>query len=212
MGGARGGEVGGAAGNFKMVAEAKQDGMAASDRGDYYNTMATITFFSKDKALYKACGEMLPEGKECMKKVVESGDGTYRCEKCMKEKSEFKWRMILQLNMADASDNNWATCFQDYAEDSQCHFSRAWRRSGERRGEVQQYLHRGHLQHLQLPHASQAGPVQRRDSRQALHHRRGPHQLVPALLQADQRDRDTGRISATRGQQERLYQVKSNIE
>ena len=55
---------------------------------------------------------MLPEGKECMKKVVESGDGTYRCEKCMKEKSEFKWRMILQLNMADASDNNWATCFQ----------------------------------------------------------------------------------------------------
>jgi len=99
-----------------MVAEAKQDGMAASDRGDYYNTMATITFFSKDKALYKACGEMLPEGKECMKKVVESGDGTYRCEKCMKEKSEFKWRMILQLNMADASDNNWATCFQDYAE------------------------------------------------------------------------------------------------
>ena len=52
------------------------------------------------------------DGKECNKKVVDQGDGQYRCEKCSKTKSEFKWRIILQLNMADASDNNWATCFQ----------------------------------------------------------------------------------------------------
>ena len=35
-----------------------------------------------------------------------------RCEKCMRTKGEFKWRIMLQLNMADFSDNNWASCFQ----------------------------------------------------------------------------------------------------
>ena len=67
---------------------------------------------SKDKALYKACGENMGDGKECNKKVMEQGDGTYRCEKCMRNKEEFKWRIMLQLNMADCSDNNWASCFQ----------------------------------------------------------------------------------------------------
>ena len=44
--------------------------------------------------------------------MVEQGDGTYRCEKCMRNKEEFKWRIMLQFNMIDCSDNNWATCFQ----------------------------------------------------------------------------------------------------
>ena len=43
---------------------------------------------------------------------MEQGDGTYRCEKCMRNKKEFKWRIMLQLNMADCSDNIWASCFQ----------------------------------------------------------------------------------------------------
>ena len=33
---------------------------------------------SKDKALYKACGSAQGEGRQCNKKVVENGDGTYR--------------------------------------------------------------------------------------------------------------------------------------
>ena len=69
-------------------------------------------FISKDKALYKACGESLGDGKDCNKKVVEQGDGTYRCEKCMRNKNDFKWRIMLQLNMADCSENIWASCFQ----------------------------------------------------------------------------------------------------
>ena len=30
----------------------------------------------------------------------------------MKTKQDFKWRIMLQLNMADCSDNIWASCFQ----------------------------------------------------------------------------------------------------
>ena len=67
--------------------------------------------YSKDKALYKACGEEV-DGKVCNKKVVENGDGTYRCEKCARDKATFKWRIMLQINMADATDNTWASCFQ----------------------------------------------------------------------------------------------------
>ena len=39
-------------------------------------------------------------------------DGGYQCQKCLTTKQDFAWRMILQINMADSSDNNWATCFQ----------------------------------------------------------------------------------------------------
>jgi len=100
----------------KMIGEVKQENLGSgSDRGEYYSTTATVTFFSKDKCLYKACGDEV-EGKACNKKVVESGDGSYRCEKCMKDKTTFKWRIMLQLNMADATDNTWASCFQETAE------------------------------------------------------------------------------------------------
>jgi len=100
----------------KMIGEVKQENLGQdSDRGEYYSTTATITFFSKDKALYKACGDTV-DGRECNKKIVENGDGTYRCEKCAKDKQEFKWRIMLQLNMADSTDNTWASCFQETAE------------------------------------------------------------------------------------------------
>jgi len=101
----------------KMIGEVKHENLGyGSDRGEYYSTMATITFFSKDKALYKSCGDSMGDGKECNKKVVENGDGTYRCEKCAKDKSDFKWRIMLQMNLADSTDNTWASCFQDTAE------------------------------------------------------------------------------------------------
>merc|ERR1711881_115354 len=101
---------GGDSGKEKIIAEVKQEQLGmGSDRGEYYSTTATITFFSKDKALYKACGENTGDGRECNKKIVENGDGTYRCEKCAKDKQDFKWRLMLQLNMADSTGNTWAS-------------------------------------------------------------------------------------------------------
>jgi len=108
---------GGDGGATKMIGEVKQENLGyGSDRGEYYGTTGTVTFFSKDKALYKACGKEVETGKHCMKKVLEQGDGTYRCEKCAEEKPTFQWRMMLQLNIADCTDNTWASCFQDQAE------------------------------------------------------------------------------------------------
>jgi len=114
--GARGEGGSGGGANLKLLGEVKQENLGQSlDKPDYYSTNATITFFSKDKALYKSCGSTLEGGKTCQKKVTEV-DGGYQCQKCLTTKTDFAWRMILQINMADSSDNNWATCFQDTAE------------------------------------------------------------------------------------------------
>jgi len=40
----------------------------------------------------------------------------YRCEKCQQEFPKFKWRMILSVNLADNTGNQWVTCFQESAE------------------------------------------------------------------------------------------------
>jgi len=107
---------GGDAGATKTLGEVKQEGLGNdSDRGEYYSVSAMITFYQKDKALYKSCGKEI-DGRACMKKVVEMGENSYRCEKCAEEKSTFQWRIMLQLNMADSTDNTWASAFQDTAE------------------------------------------------------------------------------------------------
>jgi len=116
--GARGGDGGAGGANVKMIGEVKMEnlGLEQGGKGDYYNTVATVTFFSKDKALYKACGKQIDEKNVCNKKVNDQGDGTYRCEKCGESKPAFAWRIMLQLNMGDSSDNIWASCFQETAE------------------------------------------------------------------------------------------------
>lgn len=61
--------------------------------------------------MYQACPQS-----DCNKKVVDQGNGSYRCEKCQKDYPDYKWRMILSANLADFSDNQWITCFQETAE------------------------------------------------------------------------------------------------
>lgn len=81
------------------------------DRAEYFQTKATITAVKKDNCLYMACPQA-----ECNKKVVDLGNSMYRCEKCAQEFSDFKWRLILQMNVCDLTGNQWLTCFQDSAE------------------------------------------------------------------------------------------------
>lgn len=43
---------------------------------------------------------------------MEQGDG-YRCEKCSKDLTDFRWRLMVSFNIGDATDNTWANCFQE---------------------------------------------------------------------------------------------------
>jgi len=102
--------------NTKTIGEVNLEKLGSgSERGEYYSIVATVLFFSKDRALYKACIED-NNGKACNRKIMDNGDGTYRCEKCAKDNNSFKWRITMQLNIGDATDNLWATCFHETGE------------------------------------------------------------------------------------------------
>ncbi|XP_061197079.1 replication protein A 70 kDa DNA-binding subunit-like isoform X2 [Saccostrea echinata] len=105
MGGGGGGST-----NWKSFAEIKSENIGA-DKPEYFTTKATVLFLRKENCMYQACPT-----ESCNKKVVDQGNGMYRCEKWAREFPNYKWRMILSANLGDYSDNQWVTCFQESAE------------------------------------------------------------------------------------------------
>ena len=116
-GGGGGGADYGSGSNLRTLGEVKAENLGVgSDRGEYYSTLATIVMFQREKALYKACSQPGLDGKGCNKKVQDLGNGAFRCEKCNLEMDQFRWRLILSFSIADATDNQWVTCFQEEGE------------------------------------------------------------------------------------------------
>ncbi|XP_076031483.1 replication protein A 70 isoform X2 [Oratosquilla oratoria] len=97
--------------NFKTFGEAKLEGLGSGDAADYYTIKATVVLIRKENCLYTACPS---DG--CNKKVIDMNNGFYRCEKCNREYDTFKWRLMVSANLADATNNQWVTMFQDQAE------------------------------------------------------------------------------------------------
>ncbi|KAM7399145.1 hypothetical protein PAMP_018434 [Pampus punctatissimus] len=105
------GGSGGGNTNWKAIADVKNEHLGHGDKADYYTCIATIVYLRKENCLYQAC-----PSQDCNKKVVDQQNGMYRCEKCDKEFPNFKYRLILSVNIADYGDNQWVTCFQESAE------------------------------------------------------------------------------------------------
>ncbi|XP_065054177.1 replication protein A 70 kDa DNA-binding subunit-like [Rhopilema esculentum] len=101
---------GGISGQFKTLAQMKEENLGMGDKPDYFSTRASAIFFRKENCLYKACPSA-----ECNKKVIDEG-GEYRCEKCNRLYPEFKYRMILSTNICDSTSSQWITCFQESGE------------------------------------------------------------------------------------------------
>lgn len=106
-----GGGGGGSATNWKCFSEIKNENIGNGEKADYFTSKATVIFLRKENCMYRACPT-----ESCNKKLIDQGNGMFRCEKCSKEFPNFKWRMILSANIADFSDNQWVTCFQESAE------------------------------------------------------------------------------------------------
>lgn len=102
---------GGTSSNWKSLDQIQSENLGMGDKADYFSSKATILYSRKDNSMYMAC-----PGEGCNKKVIDQNDGTYRCEKCAKSYDEFKWRIIMSVNLADGTESTWATCFQDQAE------------------------------------------------------------------------------------------------
>ncbi|XP_036354745.1 replication protein A 70 kDa DNA-binding subunit-like [Octopus sinensis] len=78
---------------------------------EYYTVKASVVFLRKETCVYLAC-----PSEDCNKKLVEQGNGVYRCEKCQKDWPKYKRRFMLQIHLADHTDSQWVTCFHSMAE------------------------------------------------------------------------------------------------
>ncbi|KAK8778718.1 hypothetical protein V5799_019940 [Amblyomma americanum] len=91
--------------NWKSLAQAKAEGLG-QDGPDYYNVKAYVSVISKNNALYRACPR-----ESCYKKVTELENGHFRCEKCNRQTTDFKWRPLISVTLADFSGEQSVTCF-----------------------------------------------------------------------------------------------------
>ncbi|XP_037348171.1 replication protein A 70 kDa DNA-binding subunit [Talpa occidentalis] len=107
----KGGGTGGSNTNWKTLYEVKSENLGHGDKADYFSSVATVILARKENCMYQAC-----PNQDCNKKVIDQQNGLYRCEKCDSEFPNFKYRMILSVNIADFHENQWVTCFQDSAE------------------------------------------------------------------------------------------------
>jgi replication factor A1 len=105
--------MGGATGrkdDILTIRKVKDDNLGHDDAA-YFSIKATIVFAKQDNFSYPAC-----PGQNCNnKKVTPLGDGTYQCEKCNIAHEKPNHRYILSLNVADFTNHQWLTCFDETA-------------------------------------------------------------------------------------------------
>ncbi|KAF2901894.1 hypothetical protein ILUMI_04295 [Ignelater luminosus] len=91
--------------------EVQEQHLEDSRRSNYFKTKVTILLFRTNNLLYKAC-----PFEECKKKVVDLGNGQYRCEKCNCDYHNFKYRFIGTVNVGDSSSDMWISMFSPEVE------------------------------------------------------------------------------------------------
>ena len=102
------GAAGGRQESLKTVAQVKDEQLGMSEEPAYFTVKATIVYIKQDNFSYPACST---EG--CNKKVVESGDGTWRCEKCEANHPRPSHRYVMSINVNDHTGQLWLSCFDD---------------------------------------------------------------------------------------------------
>lgn len=100
-----------AIGTRKTVKQVQDEKLGFSEKPDYFNLKATVTFVKTDNFSYPAC-----KNEGCNRKVIEQADGTWRCEKCNASFPEPNYRYILTVSVVDGTGQLWMTLFDDQAK------------------------------------------------------------------------------------------------
>ncbi|KAI1748053.1 replication factor-A protein [Xylaria castorea] len=91
----------------KCISQVKDENLGMENT-DYFALKATIVYIKQDNFSYPACSS---EG--CNKKVIDQGDGTWRCEKCNVNHARPQHRYIMSVNVNDHTGQLWLSCFDD---------------------------------------------------------------------------------------------------
>lgn len=84
--------------------EAKEKKLGFGEKPDYFQIKGNIHLIKAANAVYHACPQA-----DCNKKVVDQGNGTYRCEKCNNDYPNFKYRMLMNVSK---SFDSWITAIR----------------------------------------------------------------------------------------------------
>lgn len=96
----------------RVISNIKDHRMGGGEKADYITLKGTVSYIKHDNdPWYCAC-----PSENCNKKVTESMNGQWNCEKCNYTYAECQRRYILSLVLSDASGNNWFSLFNDTAE------------------------------------------------------------------------------------------------
>lgn len=79
---------------FMNLHDAKLKNLGAGDKPDYFQVKGFIHNIRSANAFYKAC-----PNKDCNKKVVDQENGSFRCDKCNIESTEFKYRLLVNVRI-----------------------------------------------------------------------------------------------------------------
>jgi replication factor A1 len=95
----------------KLASSIRDQGLGMGEKPDYFCLKATVSFLKREPdPWYTAC-----TGPECNKKVVETMNGRWMCEKCNQEYSECRRRYMLSVVLQDTSGTTWFSAFDDIA-------------------------------------------------------------------------------------------------
>jgi replication factor A1 len=91
------GFAGGAAAGFrrdevKTLAVVQDTLLGVGDKPDYFNAKIRVVHIRPENISYTAC-----PGTGCQKKVLETDEGTWRCEKCGKSYPNCEYRYVLSV-------------------------------------------------------------------------------------------------------------------
>ncbi|GJT66457.1 replication protein A 70 kDa DNA-binding subunit A-like protein [Tanacetum coccineum] len=99
----------------KTVSQIKEEKLGTSEKADWITVSGNASFLKVDSFYYTACPLMINDRK-CNKKVINNGDGKWRCDRCDKDVDECDYRYILQFQIQDHTGTTWVTAFEKGGE------------------------------------------------------------------------------------------------
>lgn len=100
----------------KTISQIKDEGLGRSEKPDWVTIKATVSFIKTDSFYYTACPLMIGD-KLCNKKVTNSGNSRWVCDRCNQEFEECEYRYLLQAQIQDHTGVTWVTAFQEAGEE-----------------------------------------------------------------------------------------------